>query len=101
MKFSSSLKYVIADFIPVNIANDVYIDKRTGLPFSCDKCKSPHIVDPARCSPGNRKRPPTPRKYVDPQTGRIMLLCNACGIAAKTNRKDRGDKKTRVRVGMQ
>ncbi|XP_046414365.1 uncharacterized protein LOC124176757 isoform X1 [Neodiprion fabricii] len=73
----------------INSSNDVYIDKRTGLPFSCDKCESPHIVDPTRCSPGNRKRPPMPRKYVDPVSGRVMMLCNACGIAAKTNRKDR------------
>ncbi|XP_012267181.2 uncharacterized protein LOC105692512 isoform X2 [Athalia rosae] len=70
-------------------SNDTYIDKRSGLPFSCDKCKSPHIVDPTRCSPGNRKRPPMPRKHVDPINGQILLLCNACGIAAKTNRKDR------------
>lgn len=78
-----------------NSVNEVHIDKRTGEPFSCDKCKSPHIVDPTRCSPGNRKRPPIPRKYVDPNNGRIMLLCNACGIAAKTNRKDRTTKATR------
>eukprot|EP00062_Callorhinchus_milii_P014930 gi/632964613/ref/XP_007898483.1/ PREDICTED: uncharacterized protein LOC103183049 isoform X2 [Callorhinchus milii] len=51
--------------------------------FCCDICKSPYITDPRRR--GNRLKTsnysPSPRRKNDPKTGRVLTLCNACGLA--------------------
>lgn len=55
--------------------------KTAELPFKCDLCGSPNITDPTRR--GNRPKmstnSPSPRHKKDPETGKILTLCNACG----------------------
>lgn len=52
-----------------------------GIPFKCDLCGSPYVIDPSRR--GNRPKlsshHPSPRHKVDPVTGKTLTLCNACG----------------------
>ena len=50
--------------------------------FSCDNCGSRYVVNPMRR--GNKaaatpKYKPAPRHKIDPDTQKIMTLCNACG----------------------
>ncbi|XP_005987445.1 uncharacterized protein LOC102355420 isoform X2 [Latimeria chalumnae] len=51
--------------------------------FSCDLCNSPYITNPSRR--GNRLKMsrciPSPRHKTDPKTGKVLSLCNACGLA--------------------
>ena len=55
--------------------------KKTNVPFKCDLCGSQHITDPSRR--GNRPKTsahmPSPRHKLDPESGRMLTLCNACG----------------------
>ena len=55
--------------------------KTKNVPFKCDLCGSSHITDPSRR--GNRLRlsmhAPSPRHKLDPETGKMLTLCNACG----------------------
>ncbi|XP_060697109.1 uncharacterized protein LOC132825715 isoform X2 [Hemiscyllium ocellatum] len=57
--------------------------KRAGVEFCCDICKSPSITSPSRR--GNRLRrsgyTASPRWKRDPETGKMLMLCNACGLA--------------------
>ncbi|XP_032231684.2 uncharacterized protein LOC5507258 isoform X2 [Nematostella vectensis] len=52
-------------------------------PFKCDLCESPYVTNPSRR--GNRLKTtpqqPSPRHKVDPQTGKRLTLCNACGLS--------------------
>lgn len=52
-----------------------------GIPFKCDLCGSPYVINPSRR--GNRPKlsshHPSPRHKVDPATGKTLTLCNACG----------------------
>ena len=56
-----------------------------GEPFRCDLCNSPYVTNPSRR--GNRPKTstnqPSPRHKRDPNTGRMLTLCNACGMAKK------------------
>jgi hypothetical protein len=56
-------------------------------PFSCEKCKSPFVVNPARSRIplSKAKRKPVARKIVDEVTKKVLVVCNACGLA--TGRK--------------
>ena len=49
--------------------------------FKCDKCGSPFITNPMKR--GNKVKKseltPTPRHKLDPETNKILSLCNACG----------------------
>ncbi|EDV28131.1 uncharacterized protein TRIADDRAFT_53407 [Trichoplax adhaerens] len=60
-----------------------------GQSFRCDKCGSPYVVDPNRR--GNRKKKSKhmacPRRKLDPQTNKILTLCNACGLAFSRSKK--------------
>ena len=51
-------------------------------PFKCDLCGSPYVINPTRR--GNRPKlsthHPSPRHKVDPETGKTLTLCNACGV---------------------
>lgn len=51
------------------------------IPFKCDLCGSPYVINPTRR--GNRPKlsthQPSPRHKVDPDTGKTLTLCNACG----------------------
>lgn len=51
------------------------------VPFKCDLCGSPYVTNPSRR--GNRiktsSHQPSPRHKIDPQTGKTLTLCNACG----------------------
>ena len=55
--------------------------KVSEAPFKCDLCGSPNITDPTRR--GNRPKTstssPSPRHKKDPETGKMLTLCNACG----------------------
>ncbi|GCC31391.1 hypothetical protein chiPu_0009848 [Chiloscyllium punctatum] len=57
--------------------------KRAEVEFCCDICKSPSITNPSRR--GNRLRrsgyTASPRWKHDPETGKMLMLCNACGLA--------------------
>ncbi|XP_064616113.1 uncharacterized protein LOC135480256 isoform X2 [Liolophura sinensis] len=67
-----------------------------GTPFCCDLCKSPHVCNRSN-KPGKSSKPtkytPSPRHKVDPLTGRMLRLCNACGLAF-----DRSDRPRKARV---
>ncbi|KAL5012773.1 hypothetical protein ScPMuIL_011324 [Solemya velum] len=55
-----------------------------GQPFSCDLCSSPFVCNPLtkRTSKFKRSRHmPSPRQKTDPRTGKVLVLCNACGLA--------------------
>lgn len=65
-------------------------------PFKCDLCGSPYVINPTRR--GNRPKlsthHPSPRHKVDPETGKTLTLCNACGLSfdrPKKARKERLD----------
>ena len=49
--------------------------------FKCDKCGSPFITNPMKR--GNKVKKseltPSPRHKLDPETKKILSLCNACG----------------------
>lgn len=51
--------------------------------FSCDKCGAQSIVDPSRrrLAPDQVKKAPSIRRRVDPETRKLLTLCNACGLA--------------------
>ena len=51
-----------------------------GKPFCCDKCQSPYVIDPKKVSSKQMtKKAAGPRYKVDPETGKRLKLCNACG----------------------
>ena len=64
------------------LAKTVRAKKKTDVPFKCDLCGSPHVTDPSRR--GNRPKTsthaPSPRHKLDPETGKMLTLCNACGM---------------------
>ena len=52
-----------------------------GEPFACDLCNSRYVCNPSR--KGNQarrsKHQPSPRYKEDAETGKLLVLCNACG----------------------
>ncbi|XP_038638238.1 uncharacterized protein LOC119955772 isoform X3 [Scyliorhinus canicula] len=64
---------------------------RAGVEFCCDICKSPSVTNPSRR--GNRLKQsgysPSPRWKIDSKTGRVLTLCNACGLAFGRSRRPR------------
>eukprot|EP00794_Sanderia_malayensis_P016111 gene16111-17735_t len=57
--------------------------------FKCDKCGSSSVVNPilrGNCAKKG-KYLPSPRRKVDPETNKILLLCNACGLAFGRTKK--------------
>ncbi|XP_063235864.1 uncharacterized protein LOC134538462 isoform X2 [Bacillus rossius redtenbacheri] len=51
--------------------------------FSCAKCGSPYVVNPARRrGQAGDRRSPAPRRVFDSEANRVLLLCNRCGLAA-------------------
>uniref|UniRef100_UPI00398E8B84 uncharacterized protein n=1 Tax=Pristiophorus japonicus TaxID=55135 RepID=UPI00398E8B84 len=66
-------------------------ERRAGVQFCCDICKSPYITNPNRR--GNRLKQsgynPSPRRKNDPKTGQALTLCNACGLAFGRSRRPR------------
>ena len=56
--------------------------KKIDVPFKCDLCGSQHITDPTRR--GNRLKSsahaPSPRHKRDAESGKMLTLCNACGM---------------------
>ncbi|XP_031565617.1 uncharacterized protein LOC116300805 isoform X2 [Actinia tenebrosa] len=64
------------------------------VPFKCDKCGSPYVTNPSRR--GNRVKTsshqPSPRHKVDPQTGKTLTLCNACGLSFDRPKKQNREK---------
>ncbi|XP_021940778.1 uncharacterized protein LOC110840210 isoform X3 [Zootermopsis nevadensis] len=63
-----------------------------GKPFSCEKCHSPFIVNPARIHRLDPRRKYRPRKITDVVTKQVLLLCNACGLSMSRSRKERHKK---------
>lgn len=63
-----------------------------GKPFSCDKCHSPFIVNPARSHRLHSRRKYRPRKITDLVTKQVLLLCNACGLSMVRSKKERHKK---------
>ncbi|XP_071948544.1 uncharacterized protein [Antedon mediterranea] len=62
--------------------------EKSAKPFCCDNCKSPYIVNPKRSiSKKDPKRAPAPRYKVDPETGKKLILCNACGLLFNRQQK--------------
>ncbi|XP_066993646.2 uncharacterized protein [Anabrus simplex] len=69
------------------------LQHNTIKPFSCDRCKSPYVVNPARVHvPNSRQINHRPRKAIDPITKKILLLCNACGLALSRPKKQKEKK---------
>jgi hypothetical protein len=60
-----------------------------GKPFSCEKCHSPFIVNPARSHRLDSRRKYRPRKIIDLVTKQVLLLCNACGLSMVRSKKER------------
>ena len=54
-----------------------------GQPFSCDLCQSPYVCNPLLSKGGSRSKRsrhmPSPRQKLNPATGKLLTLCNACG----------------------
>ncbi len=52
-----------------------------GTPFSCDICSSSYVCNPYRRGRvvGKSRHKQQPRVKVDPNTGKQLILCNACG----------------------
>jgi hypothetical protein len=63
-----------------------------GKPFSCEKCHSPFIVNPARRHKPDSKRKYRPRKVTDLVTKQVLLVCNACGLSMVRSKKKRHKK---------
>lgn len=63
-----------------------------GKPFSCEKCHSPFIVNPARRHKPDSKRKYRPRKVTDLVTKQVLLVCNACGLSMVRSKKERHKK---------
>jgi hypothetical protein len=63
-----------------------------GKPFSCEKCHSPFIVNPARRHKQDPKRKYRPRKVTDLETKQVLLVCNACGLSMVRTKKERQKK---------
>ncbi|XP_067868287.1 uncharacterized protein [Heterodontus francisci] len=63
-------------------------EKRAGVQFCCDICKSPYITNPNRrgCRLKQSGYNPSPRWKNDPKTGQVLILCNACGLAFDRSR---------------
>ncbi|XP_078357524.1 uncharacterized protein LOC144642437 isoform X2 [Oculina patagonica] len=65
-----------------------------GIPFKCDLCGSPYVINPSRR--GNRPKlsshHPSPRHKVDPATGKTLTLCNACGLSFDRPKKTRRER---------
>nr|XP_054769989.1 uncharacterized protein LOC129277838 [Lytechinus pictus] len=60
----------------------------TGKPFCCDKCSSRFVVNPLRRKPGQKtKGKATPRYVKEPESQKLLTLCNACGL--KMERKSK------------
>ncbi|KAL8602070.1 hypothetical protein ACOMHN_007340 [Nucella lapillus] len=53
-----------------------------GQPFTCDLCQSPYVCNPLMSKGGSRgkrsRHMPIPRQKVNPATGKLLTLCNAC-----------------------
>ncbi|XP_070175600.1 uncharacterized protein [Littorina saxatilis] len=53
-----------------------------GQPFSCDLCQSPYVCNPYLSKQGARgkrsRHMPSPRQKLNPNTGKLLTLCNAC-----------------------
>ncbi|PNF22840.1 hypothetical protein B7P43_G02171 [Cryptotermes secundus] len=60
-----------------------------GKPFSCAKCHSPFVVNPARSHRLGSRRKYRPRKITDLVTKQVLLLCNACGLSMVRSKKER------------
>ncbi|KAI8518551.1 hypothetical protein Bbelb_045680 [Branchiostoma belcheri] len=62
--------------------------------FCCDLCKSPYVTNPTRR--GNKPKltnaNPSPRHKIDPITGRMLTLCNACGLAFNRPKRPRKER---------
>ncbi|XP_078606310.1 uncharacterized protein LOC144879003 isoform X1 [Branchiostoma floridae x Branchiostoma japonicum] len=62
--------------------------------FCCDLCKSPYVTNPTRR--GNKPKltnaNPSPRHKIDPSTGRMLTLCNACGLAFNRPKRPRKER---------
>ncbi|KAK7491637.1 hypothetical protein BaRGS_00017090 [Batillaria attramentaria] len=54
-----------------------------GTPFSCDLCQSPYVCNPLLSKAGSRvkrsRHMPSPWQKLNPLTGKLLTLCNACG----------------------
>lgn len=63
------------------LPKNVRAKKKSDAPFKCDLCGAEHVTDPSRR--GNRPKTsahaPSPRHKLDPDTGKMLTLCNACG----------------------
>ena len=65
------------------ITKQKQIPRNTVYPnFKCDHCGSRYVVNPMRR--GNKVSSPrykaTPRHKIDPETQKVLTLCNACGM---------------------
>ncbi|XP_033732458.1 mucin-22-like [Pecten maximus] len=63
-----------------------------GDPFLCDLCMSPYVINRSLKRSLKNKRSkhnPAPRNKMDPLTGKILMLCNACSITFDRPRKPR------------
>jgi len=62
--------------------------------FECDHCGSRYVVNPMRR--GNKisspRYKPTPRHKIDPETQKLLTLCNACGLKFGRQRKTKHNK---------
>ncbi|XP_053380699.1 uncharacterized protein LOC123547928 [Mercenaria mercenaria] len=62
-------------------SNRLYDVLPNGEPFSCHLCKSPYVVNPISKGvkkTGRSRHTPLPKVRTDRNTGREMMLCNAC-----------------------
>lgn len=66
--------------------------------FRCDHCGSRYVVNPMRR--GNKvsfsKYKAAPRHKIDPETQKILTLCNACGL--KFGRQKKGKRKEEISI---
>ena len=70
-------------------------------PFCCDKCGTPHVVNPTlkeRRPRGPNHRPAYGRKRFDPETQQLLTLCNACALAMDRRAKGVQPPKSKVSV---
>ncbi|CAG0895721.1 unnamed protein product [Darwinula stevensoni] len=68
-------------------------------PFCCDKCGTPHVVNPTlkeRRPRGPNHRPAYGRKRLDPETQKLLTLCNACALAMDRRAKGVQPPKSKV-----
>ncbi|XP_064649677.1 uncharacterized protein LOC135501476 isoform X2 [Lineus longissimus] len=60
-----------------------------GSPFCCDLCGSAYVCKPSRKSRSGKvsRHTPYPRFGIDPNTGKKLMMCNACGLAFNRPKK--------------